>query len=251
MDDLRPGEGRGHGGPALHHPLPRRPPPGDSLSLNSHLSAASSHAPLGRQRTHSTHAPRDPPPYLQQPHTQQGQQYSSSTSLKPALTATSSRSASAASSRYTKEGAPFQPFPSSWTAAPTSDTTHKSHQSRRRVHSSRRETTGGDTASESGFSVLSAFRPGNQQQALGDKERRRASRDHTDSPLRRWARWSGQRQSVVGALGLSLALVVLIKWCISLGGYSGSSSCWRHCRKATIDPHTPRRRQHSPVTRRL
>ncbi|ORY54757.1 ALG6, ALG8 glycosyltransferase family-domain-containing protein [Leucosporidium creatinivorum] len=225
MDDFRPTEGRGHGVPSLHYPLPRRPPPGDSLSLNSHLSATSSHAPIGRQRTHSDHVQLDPPPYLQQPTKHhQKQHYSSSTSLKPALTATSSRSASAASSRYTKEGAPFQPFPSTWTAPPPSDTTHKSHQSRRRVHSSRRETAGGDTASESGISVLSAFRPTQRPQVDGDKERRRASREHTDSPLRRWARWSGQRQSVAGALGLSLALVVLIKWCISLGNYSGANT---------------------------
>jgi alpha-1,3-glucosyltransferase len=232
MNDLGPGEGRGHGGPSLHHPLPRRPPPGDSLSLNSHLSAASSHAPIGRQRTQSTHAPRDPPPYLL-PHPlkqqQQKQHHSSSTSLKPALTATSSRSASAASNRYPKEGAPFQPFPSSWNAPPPSDTTHKSQQSRRRVLSSRRDTIGGETASESGISVLSAFRPTNQQQVAGDKERRKASRDHTDSPLRRWARWSGQRQSVCAALSLSLALVVLLKWCISLGSYSGTSSCSCGC----------------------
>lgn len=220
MDESRRAAGRVQGPPSIQHPLPRRPPPADSLSLNRDtLSAASSHAPHQRQRTRSTHSQHDPPPYPQP------QREGQSSSLKPTVTATStSRSASAVSSRYTKDG-PFQPFPSlhpsAW-EAPRSDTTAKS-QSRRRVHSSRREAAGGDTASESGISVLSAFKPTKERRVDDGRERRRAARQHTDSPLRRWVRWSEQRRSAVGTLALSLGIVLLVKWCVSLGSYSGGS----------------------------
>ncbi|GAA6017013.1 hypothetical protein JCM11491_006129 [Sporobolomyces phaffii] len=59
---------------------------------------------------------------------------------------------------------------------------------------------------------------------LGPQEERVASAklDPTDSPLRRWMKWmllndpSGKRTVVV-----SLAIVVLVKWSVGLGGYSG------------------------------
>lgn len=261
MEDTRRAGSAGGYSNGLQHPLPRRPPPTDlfpSTSLNrTNLTAhSSSHAPPQRQRTHSTHStPQDPPPsYPLQPHR------STRTSLKvPLATANSSRSTSAtSSSRFTKEG-PFQPFPSThssaWTPPARSESTVKS-QPRRRVLSSRRDTQVGDTASESGVSLLSAFRP-TQQHAADDgaKERRRAARDHTDSPLRRWARWTEQRRSAIGSLALSLALVVLIKWCISLGSYSGALATASDAFPRSL-ADTPRiallhRRQYPSTPRRL
>ena len=247
VDALPPG-GRQQGPPSIQHPLPRRPPPADSLSLNrDNLGAASPHELHQRRRTRSTHSQHEPPPYplpLRD---------GLSSSLKPPITATSSRSASTISNRYTKDG-PFQPFPSlhpsAW-EAPRSDTTSKS-QSRRRVHSFRREAAGGDTASESGISILSAFKPTREPRVDDARERRRAARDHTDSPLRRWARWSEQNRSPAATLTLSVCLVLLLKWCISLGSYSGEPCCWSVSpHSASVDTLGDIRRGHSASPRRF
>ncbi|GAA5830036.1 hypothetical protein JCM11251_006851 [Rhodosporidiobolus azoricus] len=145
------------------------------------------------------------------------------------------------------------------TAARTPSATHSlhSHQSRR---SSRRDggglVAGWDTASESGMSVLSGFGQGNrgEKETREEKEQRRAERrarraareeeqlerasregekrdafvvkpkkdDPTDSPLRRWARWTLHQPALAPwAMVIAITGVVLVKWCVGLGGYSG------------------------------
>ncbi|GAA6037458.1 hypothetical protein JCM8097_008197 [Rhodosporidiobolus ruineniae] len=126
---------------------------------------------------------------------------------------------------------------------------HRSHRSKecRRERDSYLDDRG-DTASESGYSVLSAFQP---YQTKEDRARRRASKearraaraaaatataatpderdehkrrddDPTDSPLRRAVRWTLAEPALrPHALWLALAVVLLVKWCVGLGGYSG------------------------------
>jgi hypothetical protein len=87
-----------------------------------------------------------------------------------------------------------------------------------------------DSASESGYSVLSAFgrQPGRdaskavKEQKAAEAERR-AQRDATDSPLRRASRWLHQNNSSRAALWIGIGLILVIKSCIGLGGYSGES----------------------------
>ncbi|GAA5911465.1 hypothetical protein JCM6882_005009 [Rhodosporidiobolus microsporus] len=148
------------------------------------------------------------------------------------------------------------------TAARTPSAAHSLHSHQSRTSTRDRDGAGGagtrsqgqgqgwDTASESGMSVLSAFAP-DAARAREDRERRRAERrlrrreerhqeeerlsegtrdeksrskrdDPTDSPLRRWARWTlDQPQLKPWALVLAVVGVVLVKWCVGLGGYSG------------------------------
>ncbi|TNY20374.1 glucosyltransferase [Rhodotorula diobovata] len=156
----------------------------------------------------------------------------------------------------------YQPFPSSshWSnpamgsdallrARVPSHTSQHSHDSRRRPATGTAASAGAwDSASESGLSVLSALP--HARDAFEDRAARKARKaarrqqrarrdaqaqalqeappaaDATDSPLRRWARWvvvdqpGLARYSVV----LCVVLVVLVKWCAGLGGYSAYHS---------------------------
>lgn len=134
---------------------------------------------------------------------------------------------SASSSRYTKEGPvrasvqQYQSFPAGDIASWATATAPSESRSRRRRHA--REP---DTASESGISILSALHPtrhGTRATADDDeaRRRRRAARANTDSPLRRWARWGEQRFGGTRTLLLTVAAVVLVKWIVGLGDYSG------------------------------
>lgn len=98
-----------------------------------------------------------------------------------------------------------------------------------------------DSASESGASVLSAFGrpPGHRERRESRKEARevervreeRAKAKHaTDSPLRRASRWLHQNNSGRAALWIGIALVVVVKCCVGLGGYSGEHASSSRCR---------------------
>jgi len=85
-----------------------------------------------------------------------------------------------------------------------------------------------DSASESGYSVLSAFGRDSTKQARSAlsqhnkaTEERTAARAATDSPLRRAAKWLHQNHSSNVALWIGIGLVLVVKCCIGLGGYSG------------------------------
>ncbi|GAA6048700.1 hypothetical protein JCM3770_002028 [Rhodotorula araucariae] len=142
----------------------------------------------------------------------------------------------------------YQPFPSvaQWTsdngALLRARTT--SHDSRRRTISAGARTTTAtatgtawDSASESGLSVLSALptredRAARAAHKAAKKEQRRRQAqatggdpDATDSPLRRCARWIIEQPGLAPyTLVLCVAIVVLVKWCTGLGGYSGLAS---------------------------
>ncbi|GAA5908509.1 hypothetical protein JCM8208_002650 [Rhodotorula glutinis] len=149
----------------------------------------------------------------------------------------------------------FQRFPTSteWNAAgptahpdallrarKTSLASHHSHDSRSRHQAQGQGGGAWDSASESGLSVLSALptREDREQRAVR-KAARRAQRerdaqavqsrtdaaraaDATDSPLRRSARWLVEQPALARySVALCVAVVVLVKWCTGLGGYSG------------------------------
>ncbi|GAA5942645.1 hypothetical protein JCM10213_005931 [Rhodosporidiobolus nylandii] len=163
--------------------------------------------------------------------------------------------------RRRDQDSPFQPFPtpSDWSSSslppgapnPSYDLLRARTQARTpsAAHSnasrtSRRSRLGAeDTASESGMSVLSAFAP---QDYEAEKARRKAAREKrraeraarelektvdgeakgksevTDSPLRRWSRWVSEQPALRPyAVVVAVLAVVLVKWCVGLGGYSG------------------------------
>ncbi|GJN94359.1 hypothetical protein Rhopal_007433-T1 [Rhodotorula paludigena] len=160
------------------------------------------------------------------------------------------QSSSSASRR--REHSHFQPFPADWSSVSDSllrarvqarNPSHHSavslhsHDSRAHRSSHGNPLAGGrhwDSASESGLSVLSALPTREDRQARAarktlareqrqrDKEAAAKAADATDSPLRRWARWLVEQPALTRySLVLCLALVVLVKWCAGLGGYSG------------------------------
>lgn len=76
---------------------------------------------------------------------------------------------------------------------------------------------------------MSALHPTQRQQATAgptndaSRDRRRILRAYTDSPLRQWAKWIEPRLGGPLAVVLALAIVVLVKWLIGLGSYSGEA----------------------------
>lgn len=106
---------------------------------------------------------------------------------------------------------------------------------------------GEETASESGMSAFSAFageeerrerrrarkearRRAREQEEMKDREEekgrdRTAQRvDPTDSPLRRGVRWVTDQPPLRSwSVVLALGVVVLVKWAVGMGGYSGAS----------------------------
>ncbi|GAA5850410.1 hypothetical protein JCM9279_001406 [Rhodotorula babjevae] len=148
------------------------------------------------------------------------------------------------------------PTPTEWNSAAATSTvapdllrarksslaSHHSHDSRTRHHHHHPPPSGAawDSASESGLSVLSALPTReDREQRAARKEARRAQRerdaqaaqsrtdaaraaDATDSPLRRSARWLVEQPALARySVALCVAVVVLVKWCTGLGGYSG------------------------------
>lgn len=202
--------------------------------------------------------------------------------LKPSMT---SYAGSTASRRRDHPQA-YQPFPSSshWSnpamgsdallrARVPSHTSQHSHDSRRRPATGTAASAGAwDSASESGLSVLSALP--HARDAFEDRAARKARKaarrqqrarrdaqaqalqeappaaDATDSPLRRWARWvvvdqpGLARYSVV----LCVVLVVLVKWCAGLGGYSGACALLVRRGSSFSTPLTCRSRSRSRLT---
>jgi hypothetical protein len=155
-----------------------------------------------RQRPFSSH---DPPPYplpsARHASTSRKSNNPSSTSLRSASTPT----------RHT-----FQPFPP--LDAALWDPPRTAGKTRRSVLS---DHPTADTASESGASVLSAFHPTKPRRAVRVKEQRRAAKELTDSPLRRWVRWIEHGGSPTKSLFIAVAFALLIKWSIGLASYSG------------------------------
>ncbi|KPV73321.1 glycosyltransferase family 57 protein [Rhodotorula graminis WP1] len=119
---------------------------------------------------------------------------------------------------------------------------HHSHDSRSRHphHHPQGAPTAWDSASESGLSVLSALPTReDRERRAARKAARRAQRerdaeqaqnrhdaaraaDATDSPLRRAARWLVEQPALARySVVVCVAVVVLVKWCTGLGGYSG------------------------------
>lgn len=93
--------------------------------------------------------------------------------------------------------------------------------SRRSMVSEREGTTdAGEIVSESGASVVSAFR-----REGGDvfaKERVKSTRRQTDSPLRRGASWMVKSGKSRWSLLIAIVLVLWVKWTVGLGSYSGA-----------------------------
>lgn len=154
---------------------------------------------------------------------------------------------------------------------------HHSHDSRSRpAHAPPPSGAAWDSASESGLSVLSALptredreqraarkaarRAQRERDALAVQSRTDAARraDATDSPLRRAARWLVEQPALARySVALCVAVVVLVKWCTGLGGYSGASLSRSHPPSSRA-PHTltrvprpARRPRPTPFARRL
>lgn len=120
---------------------------------------------------------------------------------------------------------PYQSMPlgqvASWASATALSESRTSRKTTRR--------TAGpyDTASESGMSIMSALHPKLQHATTSSndvsRERRRMLRAYTDSPLRRWAKWIEPRLGGPAAVILALSTVILVKWVVGLGSYSGQA----------------------------
>ncbi|GAA5982865.1 hypothetical protein JCM11641_002608 [Rhodosporidiobolus odoratus] len=137
---------------------------------------------------------------------------------------------------------------SSSTRVPSSS--HRDRDLDRESHARASNLCSNDTASESGLSAFSSFAPvETQEQRRQRRQSRRAERDKrrsaaggkqqegdgrgegihagsrddsTDSPLRSWARWITEQEKLKPyAMVLAVVIVVLVKWCVGLGGYSG------------------------------
>lgn len=88
----------------------------------------------------------------------------------------------------------------------------------------------GESESESGYSVLSAFGRGQGRERRKEgaekkksvlDEEKRVAREATDSPLRRASKWLDQNNSSRAALWIGIGLMVIVKCCVGLGAYSG------------------------------
>lgn len=76
-----------------------------------------------------------------------------------------------------------------------------------------------DAISESGMSIASTFNPTHRPRDSDAKAKLAAQ---TNSPLRVWARWMRKSGKDKWSLPVAIAVVLWVKWTISLGSYSGS-----------------------------
>ncbi|KAI5478755.1 alpha-1,3-glucosyltransferase, glycosyltransferase family 57 protein [Pseudohyphozyma bogoriensis] len=185
------------------------------------LFPSSSHASLKAP----TASPVDPPPY---PHKRKHREHSTAPSVRSVSTGAGGgapisrqlplpRAASAASSSY-------QPlaFPSLTDKKSRSSLVSDSRPSRH----PRAPTDG--AASESGASVLSAFRPAARLARDGDgdeRSRRKQKKQSTDSPLRAFVKWLARTGLATRwQLAVVLGVIVAVKCAVGLGGYSGANT---------------------------
>lgn len=117
------------------------------------------------------------------------------------------------------------------------------------VERARRPTSGDESASESGHSALSNFAP-HLDRPTRDSGTQATLRDATGSPLRTWARWMRNSGKATFLRPAVVAIALLVKLAVGLGGYSGQSVLALPPQALDADPELPACRSSSPASPR-